>query len=396
MKLAWGAKVSPLFCQRLVALCLRLDLVPDWLMACIAFETGRTFRADTVNRVSGATGLIQFMPSTARGMGTTVEALARKTPEEQLDDVERYLREHGAAKVVTLADLYMTILWPKAVGRPDDEAIFVAGSSAYAQNAALDIDKDHQVSKKEAAAYVAAQLEAGLREENVAEVIEEAASKPQEKPMGIAMILSMLGPIIGQLIPQVAAILKPSEVGQRNLGLAQVALNTIVQAAGVAKAGEEATLASTAAAVEKMQGDAALLAQVKAAVLTQKDIMEVLEIGPGIQKAVEHSIVMQTAERPFWYNPLVWVTAGFFPMMYMVTAAVLFLSNTGIDSTGMLKEGAKWYTVLGFDPSTRSGLVNLIVGFIFGGVTAVWFGTTAQRSTSTTTTPTSTTTTSSK
>ncbi len=39
-------------------------------MAAMAFESARTFSADIVNKASGATGLIQFMPKTAEGLGT--------------------------------------------------------------------------------------------------------------------------------------------------------------------------------------------------------------------------------------------------------------------------------------------------------------------------------------
>jgi len=200
---------------------------------------------------------------------------------------------------------------------------------------------------------------------------------PKEARMPILALLSAFGPILAQLIPQIANILKPTEVSQRNLGLAQVAIDTITKAAGAANIQD---------AVEKMQASPEVVATVTQAVVTHPDILEVLEIGAGVAAAVERAIVMQTAERPFWYNPLLWISVGFFPMMYMITAAVLFFSNAGIGNDGLVVAGASWYTMVGFDQSTRSGLVNLIVGFIFGGVTAVWFGTTAQRSSSTTTT----------
>ena len=44
---------------------------PDFLLACMAFESGMSFCSSIRNAASGATGLIQFMPSTARGLGTT-------------------------------------------------------------------------------------------------------------------------------------------------------------------------------------------------------------------------------------------------------------------------------------------------------------------------------------
>jgi len=86
-------------------------------------------------------------------------------------------------------------------------------------------------------------------------------------------------------------------------------------------------------------------------------------------------------DHPFWHNPLFWITIALFPMMYGVVIAVLLFTNAGLDAAGSIVSGAPWYTLIGFDPATRSGLINLIVGFIFGGVCGVWFGTTAQQRT---------------
>ena len=56
------------------------------LLCCMAFETGRTFNPAIRNSI-GATGLIQFIPSTARGLGTTTDALASMTRVQQMDFV---------------------------------------------------------------------------------------------------------------------------------------------------------------------------------------------------------------------------------------------------------------------------------------------------------------------
>jgi hypothetical protein len=172
--LAWGAKVSADFRDKVRWIAEDLDIgpaprkpEPNWLMACMAWETGRSFRPDVKNLAgSGATGLIQFMPSTARGLGTTVEALARKTAEHQLNEVWKYF-EPFKGRLRSLSDTYMTILWPKGVGEPEDYALFTGGV-AYRQNAGLDINKDGKVTKGEASAKVAAMLLEGLRPGNVA------------------------------------------------------------------------------------------------------------------------------------------------------------------------------------------------------------------------------------
>lgn len=165
--LAWGAKVSAVFRDRVRWIGEDLGLDPNHLMACMAWESGRSFRADIKNMAgSGATGLIQFMPATARGMGTTVEALARLTPEDQLNWVWKYFSPYKG-RLKTLADIYMAILWPKAVGQPESYALFTGGV-AYRQNAGLDTDKDGKVTKREAAAKVMGLLDEGLRPGNVA------------------------------------------------------------------------------------------------------------------------------------------------------------------------------------------------------------------------------------
>jgi hypothetical protein len=58
----------------------------------------------------------------------------------------------------TLEDLYMQILWPRAVGKPLDYVLFSSPSTAYKQNKGLDANKDGNITKDEAAAKVRNQL----------------------------------------------------------------------------------------------------------------------------------------------------------------------------------------------------------------------------------------------
>lgn len=168
--LAWGVKVSSVFRDRVTWIGKDLGFNPNWLMACMAFETGRRFTPDVHNPASSATGLIQFMDATARGLGTTTLALSEMSAEDQLNYVWKYFRNVIASRgqISRLADCYMAILNPVAIGKPDEYAMWVAGSSAYAVNAGLDANKDHTITKAEAAAKVSATLAEGLRPENVA------------------------------------------------------------------------------------------------------------------------------------------------------------------------------------------------------------------------------------
>ena len=166
-RLAWGQKVSAAFRDRLFEICQILGVEPDYLMACIAFESAETFRPDIRNAAgSGATGLIQFMSSTARGLGTTTDALAAMTAEQQLEWVLAYFLPYRG-RLQTLGDVYMAILWPAGIGKPDDWTLWDQASrpTTYRQNAGLDMNKDGRITKAEAAAKVLAKLERGRRPE---------------------------------------------------------------------------------------------------------------------------------------------------------------------------------------------------------------------------------------
>ncbi|MFT0547499.1 baseplate hub protein [Allopusillimonas ginsengisoli] len=151
--LVWGAAVSPEFRAKVREIGDRQSLDPNWYMAVMAFETGGAFKAYTKNPYSGATGLIQFMPSTANGMGTSTAALANMTEVEQLDWVEKYFQPY-VGRIRNLADMYMAVLWPKGVGKSDDWVLWTSGSIQYTQNAGLDTNHDGTITRGEAAGRV--------------------------------------------------------------------------------------------------------------------------------------------------------------------------------------------------------------------------------------------------
>ncbi len=168
-KIAYGSRVSPLFRERVWWIADTLSLNPDDLMACMAWESGETFRADIKNAAgSGATGLIQFMPSTARSLGTTTQSLARMTPEDQLNYVYKYFRPY-AGRLNNLGDIYMAILWPKGVGQPDSYVLWDKGKmpTTFRQNSGLDVNKDGRVTRAECLSKILGKLAKGLREENL-------------------------------------------------------------------------------------------------------------------------------------------------------------------------------------------------------------------------------------
>ncbi len=161
--MAWGAKVSSAFRARVVEICGRLGIKPDYLMACMAFETGESFKPSIRNaRGSGAVGLIQFMPKTAANLGTNTQTLAAMSAEDQLDYVEKYFGQpRFRGKLATLEDVYMAILCPSAVGKEMGFVLYRQPSEEYRQNNGLDLDKDGQITKFEAGTKVRAALAKG-------------------------------------------------------------------------------------------------------------------------------------------------------------------------------------------------------------------------------------------
>ena len=139
----------------------RLGIPEQHLYAAMSFETGGTFNPGVTNAAgSGATGLIQFMPSTARGLGTSTEELAGMSRARQMHYVEKYLSTKGIGPNSNLDDVYMAILFPAAVGKGDDYVLFGQGAEsgytgrAYDQNKGLDKNGDGSITKAEAAQKV--------------------------------------------------------------------------------------------------------------------------------------------------------------------------------------------------------------------------------------------------
>ncbi len=154
--------MSAAFKAKAIAISERLQVSPDFLMSCMAFESGETFSPLIRNAAgSGAVGLIQFMPSTARTLKTSSDELRGMSPEHQLDYVEAYFKPY-AGHLHSIEDIYMTILYPRAIGKGPDYVLFKSGTTAYSQNKGLDRDQDGSVTVSEAAAAVRVEYHKGL------------------------------------------------------------------------------------------------------------------------------------------------------------------------------------------------------------------------------------------
>lgn len=156
-KLIWGARVDQAFRVKTREIAGRQSIDPNWLMAVMGFETGYTFSPAARNPGSSATGLIQFIESTAVGLGTTTAQLARMTAVRQLDYVESYYQAY-AGRIRNLGDAYLAVLWPIAVGRPDSYVMWERDTGPYqreyAANSGLDVNRDGKITRGEAVASV--------------------------------------------------------------------------------------------------------------------------------------------------------------------------------------------------------------------------------------------------
>ena len=121
----------------------------DEILKVIQFETAGSWDPAQKSGTSSATGLIQFMPDTAKELGTTTANLAKMSRSDQMDYVEKYLAKFEG-KIKNFDDLYMAIHWPAAVGKGDSYTLYKRGSKAYKANSGLDINRDGSVTRGEA------------------------------------------------------------------------------------------------------------------------------------------------------------------------------------------------------------------------------------------------------
>lgn len=128
----------------------------DGVAALCSHESG--FSAAATNPKGGAVGLIQFMPSTAKLLGTTSEALRSMTELAQLPYVRAFFVRVGRGRFLGRADVPVAAGWPAYVGKPDAFVAARVGEKAYDWNAGLDLDRDGAITLGELRAKVLGQL----------------------------------------------------------------------------------------------------------------------------------------------------------------------------------------------------------------------------------------------
>ena len=148
------AKIRDQFKAELLKTCKYLGIQPNWLMMVMYAES--RVNPQAVNRTSNATGLIQFMPNTAKALSTTVQNIYKMNAVQQLEYVQKYYNWlRGDLK--SYYDVYAATFFPRAIGKPDDWVLQTDRTSAgiiAKQNPAVNINKDGKITVGEFKQYV--------------------------------------------------------------------------------------------------------------------------------------------------------------------------------------------------------------------------------------------------
>jgi hypothetical protein len=126
-----------------------MNIDPTDLLGVMAAESGIDPKAK--NKGSGATGLIQFMPSTAKGLGTTTEELSKMDRSQQFEYVKKYFTSVGLKKGAAKEDIYAKVFLP---ARSESEVLAKKGESYYEANVGLDIGKKGYIAKTDLSSFV--------------------------------------------------------------------------------------------------------------------------------------------------------------------------------------------------------------------------------------------------
>lgn len=129
----------------------KLGIDPKWLWVVIQHESG--WNPAAINPTTKALGLIQFMPDTLKGLGTSPATLLKGGINGQLDWTYKYLLPYKG-KMSDLDDVYFAVFYPYAIGKPDSYVLGSQVSPANAkkianQNPANNPNKDNSITVAE-------------------------------------------------------------------------------------------------------------------------------------------------------------------------------------------------------------------------------------------------------
>lgn len=142
------------FIEKVIEISNYLAIDPNWLMQVMWSESRLNPKAYNPN--GGAVGLIQFMPSTARSLGTSSSALMQMDHVIQLEYVKKYYTPFRG-KMTSYFDVYLVTFFPAAVGKPDHwvfKSSTLSASLIAKQNPAININKDNEITIAEFKQYL--------------------------------------------------------------------------------------------------------------------------------------------------------------------------------------------------------------------------------------------------
>ena len=151
------------FISELKRYCSAMNVNHEWLMTVMYAESRLNEKAR--NPKTNATGLIQFMPSTAKGLGTTVDELYNLNNVQQLYYVYMYFKPF-AGRINSVYDLYKCVFFPAMLGKPDNwvaQTSTLSAETIAKYNPIIDLNHNGQITVSEFCAYVDTYLKKKLK-----------------------------------------------------------------------------------------------------------------------------------------------------------------------------------------------------------------------------------------
>lgn len=153
------------FKAKIIDIAGKLDIDPNWLMVVMNIESG--FNHKATNGISGATGLIQFLPDTAWALfNKSVGSIRAMSNIQQLDLVYKYYEPYKDY-ITNIEDLYLVTLYPNAdgehAGTLDKPGKWKFPDNIYRANKVLDHNKDGKLTIRDVKKYVYSTVPANWR-----------------------------------------------------------------------------------------------------------------------------------------------------------------------------------------------------------------------------------------
>lgn len=124
----------------------------EWVLKVMYFES--RIDPNAKNKISGAYGLIQFMPETVKNLNYPQEAV--KNQILQIGMVQNYFSRFKN-RIKNFHDCYFAVFFPLAIGKPEDfvfQTKRLLASKIARQNKAFDTNGDQEITRKEVCDYL--------------------------------------------------------------------------------------------------------------------------------------------------------------------------------------------------------------------------------------------------